>query len=109
MNKEESYYVGFKEPIIARRTLLETSKEVLHNLQLYEEIKDLKEKRTKLQSIISEEVDNLRISIKDLKKSLPSVSKTKIEKKTKVKTTPKEIEALEKELSAVEKELSSLK
>ena len=72
--KKESFYVGLKDPIEMRRTILESSKEVVQYLQRFERFK-------KVRSDKAEEIAKLKVItadasklIRKLKSELPKTS-----------------------------------
>lgn len=100
---EEKFYVGINEPVELRKRVLETSRNVLQNLQLYEEICAVRSERTQMQLVLSEEMRKLKNLVLKLRKVLPKVEKAKEKKK------PKAIIDLEKDLASVENELGGIR
>jgi len=132
--KESVFYVGMKDPIEIRRSVLESSKEALQYLQRFERFKEVRkekaEQRAKLREIVSE-INGL---VRKLKAALPETGlrgkispklhkeEQKKEKKPKEAAEkraaskiesekPKEMSELEKleaELGEIEKRLTKL-
>ena len=132
--KEELFFIGLKDPVELRRTLLESAKDVIEGLQRYEKFKSIRKEKIR-------QVENLRSTVREinklvakLKSELPQTSlkpeelkeKPKEEKKAKkakkeAKEAPKkepkkeprkeltELEKLESELDAIESKLGSIK
>jgi len=137
-DKEEIFYVGIRDPIEIRRSLLESSKDMVHSLQRFERFKSVRKEKhesiqelkelmghikklvTQLKSVLPE--NDLRVELGKekqkytAKKSQVTTQKVKKEKAPKVKEvkeriTPKEMSELEKleaELSAIEGKLSEI-
>lgn len=107
--KEDFFYVGIKEPVELRRSLLESSKLVIQNLQKYEKIRGIREEKLKQ----TEELKNLLAEIKrlnnKLKAAFPRMVPREIPAEKKAKKEPDEIRVLEQELSEVEEELRRLR
>jgi len=93
--KEESFYVGIKDPIEMRRSILESSKELVEYMQRSERFKSIRAEKT-------EHIEKLKSTIKELKKL---VKKAKVAlPKTKLRTMLHEREKrLKMEQSAKEK------
>lgn len=126
--KEDLFFVELEKPDDIERNVLEAQKDVVENLQRYENIKFLRAKKlenvNKLKGVIKE----LLKLISDLKIVLPQtkIKEAKVKKVTgivkkeekrevrevkekKSKKPLSELEKLEAELSAIESKLSSLK
>jgi len=128
--EKDLFFVEVRDPVDVKRNVLESQKEIIEDLQRYENIKVLREKKL-------EEIDKLRGMLKellkiisDLKAALPKTmlretvkikrkskaeEKKAEEKKSKEAEQEKEarkpmseLEKLEGELSAIEGKLSSL-
>lgn len=124
--EKELFFVGVKNPVELRRTVLEGSKDIIENLQKYEKFKAVREEKAK-------QIEKLRAIIKEiykfvakLKAELPTTSlrAEEIEEKPKkiikgrkvkreIKIEPKkeltELEKLESELDVIENKLGSMK
>ena len=132
--KEELFFIGLKDPVELRRTLLESAKDVIEGLQRYEKFKSIRKEKIK-------QVENLRSNIREinkfvakLKSELPQTSlkpeelkekpkeekkanKAKKEAKEAPKKEPKkeprkeltELEKLESELDIIESRLGAIK
>jgi len=99
---DENSYVGINEPVNVRRNILQAVREVLHDLQVYEDVAILKKRRAELQVELGYDIAELRKLLDNLRQKLPAVAKKKTNQK-------KVMSELEKELSEVEKELGTLK
>ena len=131
VKKEEPFFVGIKDPIGARRAVLESSKDVVQSLQRFEKFTVARKKKRehveKLKGVVKEAVS----LINKLKKNLPTTGlrmapvqkpKPKPEHHKKVvKKAPKpqpklalkpkemgELEKLESELGDIESKLGNL-
>ncbi len=111
MNRSNDYHVGISDPVRLRRDLLESTREVIHMLQRYERVEDLRaEKREKIK-----EMHSLFSDIRELSSKLKVIfPKINISSKTpkKIRTTVKpasDLRHLEKELDHIETKLSGLK
>ncbi len=73
--EEQIFYVGLKDPIEIRRSILESSKEIVQYLQRFERFK-------KIRSEKAEEIAKLRVVMKDITKMVrklkTSLPKTKL-------------------------------
>ena len=98
MTKENPLYVGIQDPVEVRRTVLESSKGVLKNLQLYEDIKNLQTQRLKIEVILNGQLKEIKSLIRKTRLKFPKVKTSK----TKAYTS------LETELADLEKEISTL-
>jgi len=98
MTKENPLYVGIQDPVEVRRTILESSKGVLKNLQLYEDIKNIQTQRLKIEVILNGQLKEIKSLIRKTRLKFP-----------KVKTgSTKAYSSLESELADLEKEISTL-
>lgn len=136
--KDHIFYVGIRDPIEIRRSLLESSKDVVHSLQRFERFKEVrKDKQDSLQELAKVMFQVKKLAAQ-LKKALPETDlrvelgkeqqKLKMKKEAaktpakqempkikkeelKERISPKEMNELEKleaELSAIEGKLSEL-
>ncbi len=135
--EESVFYVGVRDPVEIRRSLLESSKEMIQYLQRAEKFKSVRKEKTKLISKLKEDTKEITKLIKKLKRDLPKtglraqmhkqeeakqvkkeMAKTKeleekakkSEKKAPKKEKPKEEKAPKEmtELEKLEKELSTI-
>ena len=112
--KENIFYVGVKDPIELRKSLLESSRDIIKSLQKHESFKEIREEKTeqiiKLKNVMSD-IEKLN---KRLKAELPKIelrAKEEISKKyKKIKPSKNisEIEKLEKELDFIESKLNEI-
>jgi hypothetical protein len=85
--KEESvFYVGIKDPIEIRRSILESSKELLQYLQRAEKFKAVRKEKTHQLEKLREEMKEIQALAKKLKALLP---KTGLRAKAKPKPAAK--------------------
>ena len=120
MVEDYSLFVGIPEPVQARKSTLECTKEIIRQLQRYEGLKPIREEKVKLTielRHIFEEIDKLNTDLKaqfpkaglKLPERIP-IRETR-EKQGKQKVSKKElneIEKLEQELSFIEGRLNKL-
>jgi multidrug efflux pump subunit AcrA (membrane-fusion protein) len=131
--KEESvFYVGIKDPIEIRRSLLESAKEMLQYLQRAEKFKEVRREKEVQISKLKETVQEIQSLVRKLKSELPKAGlravppheehkKKAVKKKTKAVKEEKaapvkvekpkemtELEKLEAELGEIEGRLTKL-
>jgi len=102
---EPTRYVGLDAPVELRRTILQGSRGILRNLQLYEDLKELERQRIDISQVFTKELKEIRSLMRKLKKQLPKVH---IEKLKKIEVKKKEagnLADLERELDAIEQGL----
>lgn len=121
--KTNDFYVNISEPAFIRRTTLESSRAVIHILQDYERLKQIREKKHELfQEFdkIIKEINSLSLKINS---DLPTVPRSKKKSKKRSGKSKKEnikidrvvpkqksvLESLENELKLVEEQLNQLK
>jgi chromosome segregation ATPase len=130
MTEEETYYVGVKNPVEVRKTVLEASKELVEALHRYEKFKEIRDEKNTEIAKLKSSVKEINKLVGKLKSALPkskiSVSKkkkpeqkqkdktstSKKKNKEEIKEVPKkkltEIDKLESELEDIESKLNSL-
>ena len=112
---EEPYFVQIKDPLDMRRSILGSSKQIIHILQRYERIKELRvrklDKISKLKALNKE----INLIIAKLKKEFPDAgfrvkmgTEEKKVSKSRRKVSGNEIYQLENELRKIEEKLGSL-
>ena len=69
--KPEVFYVGIKDPIELRRSLLESSKEIVQIMQDFERFKEMRQQKLQLKEQLKKNVTDLFSLVRDLKKALP--------------------------------------
>ena len=120
MAETKGFYVGVKEPVSLRRSLLESSKSVIQGLKDYEKLKSIREERHKKILEFRDKINEIIVLLSGLKEHLPKHElkedvyvKSKAEKtnkgktrKTKIKTD--DVERLEKDLAEIESRLKSM-
>ncbi len=92
-DKEEVFFVGVQDPIEIRRTLLESSKEMLQILQRYEKFKEVRKEKHAAIAHLKEDLKNIQALFARFKKRLPTThlrlllqkEQAKVEKPAKVK------------------------
>ncbi len=84
--EESVFYVGIKDPIELRRSILESSKEMLQYLQRAERFKDVRKEKTEKIAELRETMKEIKSLSKKLKVLLP---KTGLRAKSPPKATPK--------------------
>jgi len=120
MKEQDVFYVGIKDPVSVRRDILESSKDIIKNMQSFEKFKDAREERVKLIMHLKHMMDDLQKLNARLKAELPKVElrasevqqskgKTTVKKTKTVKTkTVSEAARLEKELDEIESRIKGL-
>jgi hypothetical protein len=103
-----NYYVGINEPVELRRKVLEASRNVLRNLQIYEEIRVMRSERLSAQSVLSSQIKELKSIVAKLRKCLPKAELKSPERKEKNRNMPRGLEELEQEIAAVESSLKGM-
>jgi DNA repair exonuclease SbcCD ATPase subunit len=68
---EDAFFVGVRDPVEVRRTILEASREAVHFLQRYERLKKVREEKLALVDQLRADVKELRALVNKLKRSLP--------------------------------------
>jgi len=133
--KDEVFFVGITDPIELRRTLLEASKDIVQDLQHFQQYVGARRERKKLVEELKHEMVEIHRLVGSLKKELPSVAiraqkvplpqheevpkkKKKQHHKKKAKAPKKlpgmkkqevhELEKLESELTDIESKLGGL-
>lgn len=112
---EEQYFVQIRDPLDMRRSILGSSKQIIHILQRYERIKDLRVRKLDKISQLKAMNKEINLIIAKLKKKFPEagfrVKLGKEEKKPSVKksrVSGNELYQLESELRQIEKKLGKL-
>ncbi len=117
--KTEGFYVGIEDPVELRRNILESSKDIIHNLQRYERLLSIREQKKQAIDRLNKKLAEIRSAVTELKSQFPEikpepaektlvkkpVTRAKIVKKIKKKT---ELEKLNEELKEVEEKLGRL-
>ncbi|MBW3003060.1 hypothetical protein KY328_00785 [Candidatus Woesearchaeota archaeon] len=134
--KDQIFFIGIRDPIEIRRSLLESSKDIVHSLQRFERFKEVRKEKLEALQEVRKTMSHVKKLMADLKKALPetdlrvelgkeeqrrklkkAAKETKKEVKVakpmpiKERISPKEmneLEKLESELSAIEGKLSRL-
>ncbi len=120
---DEQFFVGISGTKDLRRNLLESSREVVHSLQSYEKISEIREEKLRRIRQFKTVIEELKLLISKLNESVPQVrikqpvSKNdfKLPKKKKEPVSKKrkdeieEMRELEEDLSKIEGRLAQLK
>jgi len=70
-DKKNVFYVGIKDPIEIRRSLLESSKEIVQLMQDFERFKDIREQKFLLKEELKKDIAAIQKMMKALKKAVP--------------------------------------
>ena len=116
--KDDGFYVEVDDSVSVRRNLLESSKELLSALEMYERFKETRKEKTEAIERFKKSINEAYRLIAKLNAALPKV-KLKKRKEAKEHAEPEneeeeikpemsELQKLEKELSEVEKKLERL-
>ena len=77
-NKSEQshdvFYVGVRDPVEVRRSLLESAREAIHFLKRYEKVKSIRTEKTQIILKLDTEVKELRNLIAKLRKVFPATN-----------------------------------
>lgn len=130
--KEEVFYVGIKEPIELKDSLLESAKDLMQYLERFDELKKIREEKKVQMDHLRNIINDITKDTNKLKRYLPKTKlrihiheeeKPKKAKKTAVKKTvpkkkiapaprkeakPEEHEVSDEELAKLEEELSAI-
>ncbi|MBW2964100.1 hypothetical protein KY363_01450 [Candidatus Woesearchaeota archaeon] len=114
--EESQYFVQLRDPIDIRRSILGSSKQIIHILQRYERIKELRVRKLEKIEELKKINKEINLSIAKLKKALPAADyRVKIGKEEKrMKTTGRkaisgdELRGLESELRMIEEKIGRL-
>lgn len=120
MEETKGFYVGVKEPVSLRRSLLESSKGIVQSLKDYEKLKLIREERHEKILEFRDKINEMLVLLSGLKEHFPKHGqregiyvKRKEEKTKKGKTKKAEIkiddiERLENDLAEIESRLGSM-
>ncbi len=122
VKKNHEFFVSISEPISLRRTLLESSRSIIHILQEFERLKNIRKEKMGLIHNLDSVMKEIFSLTSKLKSELPKIPKKKVSKPVKkesvkkihskskklVPKTRSALEQLQTELDDVEKELSQL-
>jgi len=118
--KEDRFYVEVKNAVDARRNILETSKDILSALEMYERFREARQHKIEAMGELKKIFGEIYRLMSRLNSSLPKVKiNKKTEKKLKAEEIKKEkteeepikiteLDKLERELSEVESKIASL-
>lgn len=68
---DDTYYIGITEPLEVRRTILETSKEIIQAMHRFERFKEIREEKKSTLKDLNQKVSELSILLNTLKSNLP--------------------------------------
>ncbi|MBW3004276.1 hypothetical protein KY310_00390 [Candidatus Woesearchaeota archaeon] len=118
---KDKFFVGIKNPINARRLLLNSSKDILDALKDFEDFENLKQEKAKYIIELKRVLDEIMVLNRKLKTHLPKtplqappkyehVARKRTGKvpKTKMKEVASKMDLLESELAKVEERLQGL-
>ncbi|MBI2133161.1 hypothetical protein HYU11_00605 [Candidatus Woesearchaeota archaeon] len=118
--KDEYFYVGIEDPGVVRRSILESSKELIQALQRYERFKALRSEKYAQASRLKMLYDGIVALLSEVKADLPSMDikglpkseerhfRAKRQADEASKKVPTGIEKLEEELNDIEKKLNAI-
>lgn len=69
--KPEVFYVGIKDPIEIRRSILESSKELVQLMQDFEKFKELRDTKAQLKDQLKKEVNDTQTLMRKLRLKIP--------------------------------------
>jgi hypothetical protein len=102
---EKDFFVGIYEPIDVRRTVLESSKEIVESLQSSTNLKKIRKEKLLLYEEMRQIMSEIDMLVTRLNKKLP---KSHLRKKDIKKEIPPEIKKLEKQLRNIETEFNKI-
>lgn len=114
--ENDQYFVQLRDPLDIRRSILGSSKQIIHVLQRYERIKELRIKKLETIEDLKRINKEINLSIAKLKKALPAADyRVKIGKEEKrMKSAGRkafsgdELRGLESELRMIEEKIGKL-
>ncbi|MFH1649158.1 MAG: hypothetical protein ABIA93_01265 [Candidatus Woesearchaeota archaeon] len=118
--KTDSYYVQVRTPDELRRRILESSKAVVHTLQEYQNVLEVREKKKKLLEMLKTQMEEIIVLQEKLSAVLPEFElpvekpkpvpkkKGKHKKKHSAPVQKTELDALNDTLSKIEEKLRKL-
>ena len=123
---DEQFFVGIHETRDLRRNVLESSREMVHTLQSYEKIIEIREEKLRRTKQFKTVIEELKLLVSKLSQAMPRVQVRQPEPKKMTRSSRKrrkerrvvpkkkeeeilELKKLEEELSAVEGKLSQIK
>lgn len=104
--KETAFYVGVSNPNDIRKTMLETSKELLVSLKQYEHLRDIRTQKSALYSQYTAQINTVKTLINKLQRAIPKHDLSHLVAKKQqeyVKPEPVVIEREKEEAPVVEK------
>jgi len=101
---EDAYLVHLKDTVDFRRTILESSREVIHMMQEYQALMDLRKRRLDMEQAFKEELREIMLLVNKLEKTLPKHSINKLKE-----VLPGVIEEEKKHMAKPEKKKLSKK
>lgn len=77
--KDEIFYVGIRDPIEIRRSLLESSKDMVHSLQRFERFKEVRKEKLEELNEVRKTMNVVKKLMSQLKKTLPDAPSVRVE------------------------------
>lgn len=114
MAKEQStQFVKIQNPRIARKIILENTRDIIRVLQGYEQFKSVREQRTKLISVFRNDMNEIRSLVIELRSMLPKANIKEIRRPIIVQQQMaqkpvRELKKLEQELADIESKLNGI-
>jgi hypothetical protein len=109
----EDYFVGIYDPIDVRRNVLESSKEIVKSIQVFERVESIREEKLKTVREMKKIMAELELLVVKLSERLPKAKLRKairdFEPHKPIRNYASEFEKLEEQLKLVEKELAAFK
>ncbi|MFH1506624.1 MAG: hypothetical protein ABIE94_06605 [archaeon] len=75
---QDAYFVHIRSPVDFRRTLLESSREIIHLMQDYQTLLELRKQRLDMERCFKEETREIMLLVNKLEKALPKHSLNKL-------------------------------
>lgn len=101
MADENIFYVGVKNPVELRRSLLEASKDVLELMKRYDHIMELKQKRLQKVNQLKDISRDITKQCSKLRLALPSVDSVAKESEKHIRVTGKQMKPEQKEVMKI--------
>ncbi|MBW2996513.1 hypothetical protein KY332_04405 [Candidatus Woesearchaeota archaeon] len=102
--EEQVFYVGIKDPLEIRRSMLESSKELLQYLQRFEKFKAVRKEKAEQTAKLKGVMKEITTLVKQLKSNLPKTGLRAAKHKEKPKPKKVTVAAPKKEAPKVEVE-----
>ena len=108
--EDSNLFVKFHDPVSLRKTILETSKDILVHLQNFERFKAARNEKERMMNKLRNQINEVNQLFNVLKKEMPRTAEVKIKpvRRTESATKPSELESIEDQLADIESALSNL-